>query len=98
MPHNYQSKIAAGRSTAFSLSLRKAAILLFILAISAAVAWSQRFRGGFGGGFFGNLSSGDAVGYTERVPPAEFRMARIKYPTRGGAGSHGIIQPWWAVD
>src|SRR5262249_194169 len=28
----------------------------------------------------------------------EFKMARIKYKTYGGAGSHGIIQPWWAID
>jgi hypothetical protein len=29
---------------------------------------------------------------------AEFHMARIKYRTFGGAGSHGLIQPWWAID
>ena len=31
-------------------------------------------------------------------PGAEFRMARVKYRTFGGAGSHGLIQPWWAID
>jgi hypothetical protein len=31
-------------------------------------------------------------------PEAEFQMARVIYKTFGGAGSHGIIQPWWAVD
>src|SRR5207249_10713771 len=31
-------------------------------------------------------------------PGVEFHMARIKYKTFGGAGSHGIIQPWWAID
>jgi Domain of unknown function (DUF4159) len=31
-------------------------------------------------------------------PGVEFKMARIKYKTYGGAGSHGIIQPWWAID
>src|SRR5439155_11517053 len=31
-------------------------------------------------------------------PGIEFHMARIKYKTSGGAGSHGIIQPWWAID
>lgn len=25
-------------------------------------------------------------------------MARVKYKTVGGAGSHGLIQPWWAID
>jgi hypothetical protein len=29
---------------------------------------------------------------------AEFHMARVKYRTFGGAGSHGYIQPWWAID
>ena len=31
-------------------------------------------------------------------PGVEFHLARIKYKTSGGAGSHGIIQPWWAID
>jgi hypothetical protein len=25
-------------------------------------------------------------------------MARVKYKTFGGGGSHGLIQPWWAID
>src|SRR5262245_9570670 len=29
---------------------------------------------------------------------AEFQMARVIYKTYGGAGSHGLIQPWWAID
>jgi Domain of unknown function (DUF4159) len=32
------------------------------------------------------------------VPEAEFHMARAKYPTRGGGGSHGYFEPWWAID
>src|SRR5438067_10579843 len=28
----------------------------------------------------------------------EFRLGRVKYKTFGGAGSHGLIQPWWAID
>src|ERR1041384_8316022 len=31
-------------------------------------------------------------------PEAEFQMARVKYRTFGGGGSHGIYQPWWAID
>ncbi len=31
-------------------------------------------------------------------PEAEFHMLRVVYKTYGGAGSHGIIQPWWAID
>src|SRR5437867_2762883 len=31
-------------------------------------------------------------------PEFEFQMARIRYRTSGGAGSHGIRQPWWAID
>ena len=29
---------------------------------------------------------------------AEFQMARVKYRTFGGGGSHGYYQPWWAID
>lgn len=32
------------------------------------------------------------------TPEAEFQMARVIYRTFGGAGSHGYIQPWWAID
>jgi hypothetical protein len=31
-------------------------------------------------------------------PEGEFHMARVIYPTRGGGGSHGCSQPWWAID
>src|SRR6058998_91290 len=31
-------------------------------------------------------------------PQAEFQMARVKYRTFGGGGSHGYYQPWWAID
>src|SRR5438067_1334325 len=31
-------------------------------------------------------------------PEAEFQMARVKYRTFGGGGSHGYYQPWWAID
>lgn len=31
-------------------------------------------------------------------PEAEFHLGRVMYRTRGGAGSRGVIQPWWAVD
>ena len=41
---------------------------------------------------FGRIFAGDDS------PEAEFHMARLIYRTRGGAGSRGIIQPWWAVD
>jgi len=32
------------------------------------------------------------------LPEGEFHMARLIYRTRGGGGSHGIVQPWWAID
>ena len=35
---------------------------------------------------------------SEDAPEAEFHLARLKYATIGGAGSHGFINPWWAVD
>src|SRR4051812_6381304 len=31
-------------------------------------------------------------------PEGEFHMVRLIYRTRGGGGSRGIIQPWWAID
>jgi uncharacterized protein DUF4159 len=31
-------------------------------------------------------------------PEAEFHLARVIYPTNRRAGSHGYIQPMWAVD
>src|SRR5262245_25834798 len=31
-------------------------------------------------------------------PEAEFQLARMKYRTFGGGGSHGYFQPWWAID
>jgi Domain of unknown function (DUF4159) len=31
-------------------------------------------------------------------PEAEFHLARVKYRTFGGGGSHGYFQPWWAID
>jgi len=48
-----------------------------------------------------------AMTYTHRTaardtqkdgPEAEFQMARVKYRTFGGGGSHGYYQPWWAID
>ena len=32
------------------------------------------------------------------LPEAEFHLARMIYRTRGGGGSHGFFQPWWAID
>jgi len=32
------------------------------------------------------------------LPEAEFHLARMIYATIGGAGSHGFINPWWAID
>jgi len=34
----------------------------------------------------------------EETPEAEFHLVRMKYRTIGGAGSHGYINPWWAID
>ena len=35
---------------------------------------------------------------TTDLPEAEFHLARMIYATIGGAGSHGFINPWWAID
>src|SRR5215831_5083987 len=60
--------------------------LLRALVLSVTVV----FLSGVGNGQLGSLSG--------KWPDAEFHMARVKYETTGGAGSHGFRQPWWAVD
>jgi len=41
-------------------------------------------------------------GFRPHIPNdngSEFQMARLMYRTQGGcAGSHGLCQPWWAID
>ncbi len=63
-----------------------ALILLYTLEVFAG----QYFNGGR------RLS--DPVPERESHPGSEFQMARVKYRTFGGGGSHGLIQPWWAID
>ena len=62
----------------------KAAAACFIVCLLAGIASSQSAKGGR-----------DAHAES---PEAEFHMARVIYRTFGGAGSRGIIQPWWAID
>lgn len=62
----------------------KIAIAGLVASLLAGVGISQR-----------QITSHDP---NEGPPENEFQMARVKYRTRGGAGSRGIIQPWWAVD
>ena len=64
--------------------LKTAAVLALILLLLGGIALSETAR-----------KNADARGDS---PGVEFHMARIKYKTSGGAGSHGIIQPWWAID
>src|SRR5262245_54514425 len=66
-----------------------AAIAMVVLSVMAGTAIGQ-FR-------FGNIVP-DPSPETERHPGSEFHLARVKYATYGGAGSHGLIQPWWAID
>ncbi|MBI1956330.1 MAG: DUF4159 domain-containing protein, partial [Acidobacteria bacterium] len=43
--------------------------------------------------------TGDRSSHTNAdSPEAEFHLARMIYRAMGGAGSHGYIQPWWAID
>src|ERR1043166_3267356 len=47
------------------------------------------------------LQSRSASGKLDKrqdLPEAEFHLARMKYATRGGGGSHGYFEPWWAID
>ena len=57
---------------------------IFVLFIAAGIASTH----GIG-------SKPDSLG---DGPQAEFQMARMKYRTFGGGGSHGYFQPWWAID
>ena len=66
----------------WKIGLRTAFVL--IVCLTAGVASSQT----------GTRDQAPAI----TGPEAEFHMARVKYRTFGGAGSHGIIQPWWAID
>src|SRR5215470_11196710 len=47
---------------------------------------------------YGGYILPDPIPAREEHPGAEFQMARVKYRTFGGGGSHGIRQPWWAID
>src|ERR1051326_3458673 len=62
-----------------------------------------------GGGFFffartsaqfryGGYNLPDPIPAQEEHSRSEFQMARVKYRTFGEGGSHGIRQPWWAID
>src|SRR5437762_13253171 len=48
------------------------------------------------------IASSQSSGLLAHIPKnklnAEFKMARVMYHTNGGGGSHGIYQPWWAID
>jgi hypothetical protein len=55
----------------------------WIAGLLCAAAFSQ------GGGQVAGGASG---------PEAEFHLLRLIYATRGGGGSHGYFQPWWAID
>jgi len=57
----------------------------------------------FFGAIFACLLAAAAFGQTSiegagSYPQAEFHMARVIYKTFGGGGSHGFVEPWWAID
>src|SRR5262245_56088887 len=49
-------------------------------------------------GFASTHASGSKPDTQGDGPEAEFQLARMKYRTFGGGGSHGYFQPWWAID
>src|SRR5438128_8405559 len=49
-------------------------------------------------GIVSTRASNPAPDTQKDSPEAEFQMARMKYRTFGGGGSHGYFQPWWAID
>ncbi|MSO19190.1 MAG: DUF4159 domain-containing protein [Acidobacteria bacterium] len=67
-----------------------------IICMVAAIASSQ--NGGRRRGMDPSQPRNRAPSANERFPEAEFHMGRMIYSTRGGAGSRGYINPWWAVD
>jgi hypothetical protein len=71
------------------IALKTAATAL-IICLVAGIASSQRRNRG--------READEPSAEVEQHPGAEFRLARVKYLTFGGAGSHGLIQPWWAID
>jgi Domain of unknown function (DUF4159) len=49
-------------------------------------------------GLFTSHASSLKTDSEDDEPEAEFQLARVKYRTFGGGGSHGYFQPWWAID
>jgi hypothetical protein len=72
----------------------KIALAGLVLFLVAGIAASQGRRR------FGRQAQEDveAEGNPFSGADGEFRLGRVKYKTFGGAGSHGLIQPWWAID
>src|SRR5262249_1682903 len=60
--------------------------LLLVLVAEAA----GQFRFGF--------ALPDPAPEREFHPGSEFRMARVKYRTLRGGGSHALVQSWWPID
>jgi hypothetical protein len=80
------------------LARRRAAMLfstVIALCLSAAIAFSQRRQRNISSMHVDNVLVAPTG---EAFPADEFHMGRVIYPTRGGAGSRGYINPWWAVD
>jgi hypothetical protein len=80
-------RIADVRTRIPRTTLRISAALIFCL---VSVTASSQFRNG--------SILPDPEPAQEFHPDSEFRMARVKYRTFGGAGSHGLLEPWWAID
>ena len=87
--------IVLGRIGSMKLTF-KIALAGLILFLVAGLAISQGRRR-FG---YGRQSQEDVEEEENPFSGAdgEFRLGRVKYKTFGGAGSHGLIQPWWAID
>jgi hypothetical protein len=57
------------------------------------VCWIACLLGGIAFSQGGGQVAGGA-----NTPEAEFHLLRVMYATRGGGGSRGYFQPWWAID
>ena len=71
------------------IALKTTATALIICLVAGIASSQRRYRG---------READEPSAEVEQHPGAEFRLARVKYLTFGGAGSHGLIQPWWAID
>ena len=89
---NWMERWTRGRIIAGKLTRRVIAGGLIVLSLALVVGIA---RGQISGGYDLKFELGDR---SNTVHEGEFHLARMIYDTFGGAGSHGYVNPWWAID